>query len=129
MEKRIILALMLSISIPKKLFYGVILILTHQLLAAQTVFISSKGKKYHTENCKLLAKDKKGLSLEQAKMEGYKACKKCIEKKVESGKKKTSNEGKKNEMPSGSIIYPSNKRQHFLGFNGFPLFACAVPNH
>ncbi len=62
---------------------------------AQTVFVSSKGKKYHTENCVILATDKKGMSVEEAKKEGYKACRKCKVKQVEAIKRKEAEEKKK----------------------------------
>lgn len=67
------------------------------LLKAQTVFVSSKGKKYHTENCKILAADKKGISAEQARKEGYKACRICKVKQIEAKKRKEEEEKKKNE--------------------------------
>jgi hypothetical protein len=66
-----------------------------QLAGAQTVFVSSKGKKYHTENCKILAADKKGMSVEEAKKEGYKACRKCKVKQMEAIKRKEAEEKKK----------------------------------
>lgn len=62
---------------------------------AQTVFVSSKGKKYHTENCKILAPDKKGMSVEEAKKEGYKACRKCKVKQMEVIKRKEEEAKKK----------------------------------
>jgi len=70
-------------------------------LQSQTVFISSKGKKYHTENCKILAADKKGISLEKAKTEGYKACRICKVKQLEAQKRKEKEEKKrKNADPN-----------------------------
>jgi len=70
-------------------------------LNAQTVFVSSKGKKYHAEGCKILASDSKGISLEDAKKEGYKACRKCKVKQIEAierkEKEKKNNSEKKNQ--------------------------------
>jgi len=65
------------------------------MAGAQTVFVSSKGKKYHTEDCKILASDKKALSVEDAKKEGYKACRKCKVKQIEAIKRKEAEEKKK----------------------------------
>ncbi len=70
-----------------------------ELARAQTVFVSSKGKKYHTENCVILAADKKGISVEEAKKEGYKACRKCKVKQVEAIKRKEAEEKKKKATP------------------------------
>lgn len=81
-------------------FYRLLLLLAFAFLIkpsnAQTVFVSSKGKKYHTENCVILAADKKGLSVEEAKKEGYKACRKCKVKQMEAIKRKEAEVKKKN---------------------------------
>jgi hypothetical protein len=78
-----------------RLFIVSLLVFIHGLGQAQTVFVSSKGKKYHTENCVILAADKKGMSVEEAKKEGYKACRKCKVKQVEAIKRKEAEEKKK----------------------------------
>lgn len=51
-------------------------------LKAQTVFVSSKGKKYHMENCHGLAPDKRAIAIEEAEKQGYKAHKGCKVKKM-----------------------------------------------
>lgn len=51
-------------------------------LKAQTVFVSSKGKKYHMENCHGLAPDKRALAIEEAEKQGFKAHKGCKVKKM-----------------------------------------------
>lgn len=51
-------------------------------LKAQTVFVSSKGKKYHMENCHGLAPDKRALTIEEAEKQGFKAHKGCKVKKM-----------------------------------------------
>lgn len=45
----------------------------------KTVFVTEKGKKYHSENCRTLAKSKDliQLTLEEAIEKGYKVCKVC----------------------------------------------------
>lgn len=45
---------------------------------AQTVFVTSTGKKYHTKNCDLLKEGKKkSITLAEARKQGYDACKMC----------------------------------------------------
>lgn len=79
-----------------RLLVVIAFVFLNQLAGAQTVFVSSKGKKYHTENCKILATDKKGMSVEEAKKEGYKACRKCKVKQMEAIKRKEAEAKKKN---------------------------------
>ncbi len=55
---------------------------------AQTVYVTEQGKKYHSKNCRLAPKGKKGISLEEAKRLGYHACKICIIDKVHPHKEK-----------------------------------------
>jgi hypothetical protein len=62
-------------------------------MQAQTVFITSKGKKYHAAECSMLKNDKKEISLEEAKKEGYKACNYCKAKQIKKIEKQES-EGK-----------------------------------
>lgn len=45
--------------------------------AAETVYITKTGKKYHREYCKSLKKSKIPIELNQAKQKGYTACKLC----------------------------------------------------
>ena len=61
-------------------------------LTAQTVFVSSKGKKYHAEGCPSLGKDKHGIKIEEAEKEGYKAHKRCKAKQIEAIEKKEAEE-------------------------------------
>jgi hypothetical protein len=44
---------------------------------AQTVYVAENGKKYHAKNCTLVPTGKIGLTLQQAKKNGYTACKHC----------------------------------------------------
>jgi NOL1/NOP2/fmu family ribosome biogenesis protein len=53
------------------------LIINCNKLRAQTVYITENGKKYHSKNCDLAKTGKKGISLAEAKKQGYEACKKC----------------------------------------------------
>ena len=69
---------------------------------AQTVFISSSGKKYHSVECKMLKNDKKEMSYEAAQKEGYKACKICKAKEIDRIKKMEAKEKKKKENKSAS---------------------------
>ncbi len=56
---------------------------------AQTVYVTENGKKYHAKNCTLAPTGKTGLTLQQAKKNGYTACKNC-----------KSNEFKENNNPA-----------------------------
>jgi hypothetical protein len=44
---------------------------------AQTVYITETGKKYHSKNCSIVKTGKKGISLKDARKEGYEPCKGC----------------------------------------------------
>jgi hypothetical protein len=44
---------------------------------AQTVYVTDNGKKFHAKNCGLAKTGKKGVSMSQAKKDGYTACKNC----------------------------------------------------
>ncbi|HQQ94238.1 MAG TPA: hypothetical protein PLQ93_06770 [Bacteroidia bacterium] len=57
-------------------------------LKSQTVFVSSKGKKYHAEGCGALGTDKRDLSLEEARKQGYKAHKKCKSMQIKAIERK-----------------------------------------
>jgi len=46
-------------------------------LAAQTVYTTKTGEKYHTNNCRYLKYSKKEITLKKAKELGYQACKVC----------------------------------------------------
>jgi len=79
----------------QRLFFVLLFVCFQASAFSQTVFISSKGKKYHVENCKILGEDKKGVSVEEAKKQGYKACRKCKVKQIEAIKRKEKEEKKK----------------------------------
>jgi len=53
------------------------LVINTSKLKSQTVYITESGKKYHAKNCDLAKTGKKGISLAEAKKQGYEACKKC----------------------------------------------------
>jgi hypothetical protein len=44
---------------------------------SQTVYVQETGKKYHTKNCSAAGTGKKGMTVTEAKKEGYTACKVC----------------------------------------------------
>jgi hypothetical protein len=44
---------------------------------AQTVYITRAGKKYHRDGCRYFASSKIPISLNDAKVKGYTACKVC----------------------------------------------------
>jgi hypothetical protein len=44
---------------------------------AQTVYVQETGKKYHIKNCSAAGTGKKGMTIAEAKKEGYTACKVC----------------------------------------------------
>lgn len=57
-------------------------------LKAQTVYITDSGKKYHAKNCSSAKTGKKGITLAEAKKQGYEACKLCkVELKPKEGDK------------------------------------------
>lgn len=45
--------------------------------AAQTVYITRTGSKYHTEGCRYLSRSCIAISLSEAKSEGYEPCSVC----------------------------------------------------
>lgn len=75
---------------------------TLNILQAQTVFITSKGKKYHTTECKMLKSEKKEISLEEVKKEGYKACHHCKAKLIKKIEKQETENKSKKQQSSGS---------------------------
>lgn len=46
-------------------------------IAAQTVYTTKKGEKYHKSSCRYLKYSKKAIKLDKAKELGYQACKVC----------------------------------------------------
>ncbi|WP_299522507.1 hypothetical protein [Winogradskyella sp.] len=46
-------------------------------VAAQTVYVTKTGKKYHKSECRYLKYSKKAIKLDKAKALGYTACKIC----------------------------------------------------
>lgn len=65
---------------------------------AQTLFITSSGKKYHSVECKMLNKGKKEISYEAAKKDGYKACKYCKAKEIDRIKKMEAKKKKEKQL-------------------------------
>jgi hypothetical protein len=78
----------------KKLLVAGILFIALGLtkIIAQTVYITETGKKYHAKYCSVAKTGKKGISLKDAKKEGYEACKICTADEIVmvEEKKKTS---------------------------------------
>lgn len=62
-----------------KIFTAVLLFITvvFSAYAAETVYITKTGKKYHKEYCKSLRKSKIPINIDEAKERGYTACKIC----------------------------------------------------
>ena len=83
------------------LFLVSLVVFNFSLLRSQTVFVSSKGKKYHLEHCPGLAADKRAKLIQDAEKEGYKPHKGC---KVKESLKKQAAENKedKKEKDQGS---------------------------
>jgi hypothetical protein len=53
------------------------LVLVLPSLAAQTVYKTKTGDRYHTSSCRYLAKSKIAIDVAKAKKEGLSACKVC----------------------------------------------------
>ena len=83
-------------NLKKLLVAGILFIaLGHTKITAQTVYVTESGKKYHAKNCSVAKTGKKGISLKDAKKEGYEACKICkadeivmVEEKKKTSKSK-----------------------------------------
>src|SRR5258708_2147280 len=60
----------------KKLFL-VLLLFVFGGVAAQTVYITNTGQKYHTGGCRYLSKSKIAIELKNAVNQNYVACKVC----------------------------------------------------
>lgn len=60
-------------------FVALFFILTVSLaaFAAETVFITPKGKKYHRESCRTIKNSSSPISLNDAIARGYTSCKVC----------------------------------------------------
>lgn len=61
-------------------FITTLLLLTliaFSVYAAEIVYVTKTGKKYHKEYCKSLKKSKIPIELNQAKQKGYTPCKLC----------------------------------------------------
>jgi hypothetical protein len=56
---------------------------------AQTVYVTGSGKKYHAKNCDLAKTGKKGLTLDEAKKQGYTPWKSCKVEALPAETKKT----------------------------------------
>ena len=78
--------------------FTVALFLMGSKLHSQTVYITETGKKYHAKNCDVAKTGKKGVELNEAKKQGYDACKIC---KVEQNSK-VNNKPKEKETTNKS---------------------------
>ena len=59
---------------------------------AEDVYVTKYGKKYHAENCPLIAnRDVQKISLKEAEAKGLEPCKRCIDKSEEAAKTETRN--------------------------------------
>ncbi len=54
-----------------------VLCLITNIADAQTVYVTSGGKKYHKKNCSVVKEGKKGVELSEAKKQGYTPCAVC----------------------------------------------------
>jgi hypothetical protein len=81
-----------------KLLFFILFVFAVNLANAQTVYVTEKGKKYHKKNCSVVPEGKRGISLAEAKKQGYEPCASCKpEATVVTDEKKaaTKNEKKK----------------------------------
>lgn len=60
-----------------KVFLLFLLLAAAASLAAQNVYVTKSGKKYHTESCKSLSHSKIEIALDKAIAAGYTACSVC----------------------------------------------------
>jgi hypothetical protein len=77
----------------KKLFltqflFFVLFVFISNLANAQTVYVTEKGKKYHKKNCSVVSEGKKGITLADAKKQGYAPCNVCKPEEVVAEDKK-----------------------------------------
>lgn len=61
----------------KKSLFVFVLCFVALFAAAQTVYITRTGSKYHTEGCRYLSRSCIAISLSEAKSEGYEPCSVC----------------------------------------------------
>jgi hypothetical protein len=68
-----------------------------ELVNAQTVYVTEKGKKYHKKNCTIVNEGKKGMELKEAQKQGYEPCKSCYSdsKETSPAKKEEATDPKK----------------------------------
>ena len=83
-----------------RLFLFIISLVFAENVAAQTVYVTKSGEKYHTANCRYLKYSKKELKIKEAIDLGYVACKVC---------KPTSKKGKIINSTSNSLSSSSNQ--------------------
>ena len=78
---------------------------------AEDVYITKRGKKYHKQDCPLIAKrDAQKVSLEEARAKGLEPCSRCFE----SAKKPTAQEVKSAKAESQELVYitANGKKYH-----------------
>jgi hypothetical protein len=68
--------------------FFILFIFAVNLANAQTVYVTEKGKKYHKKNCSVVSEGKKGISLAEAKKQGYEPCAVCKPETVVTDDKK-----------------------------------------
>ena len=82
-------------------------------LAAQTVYTTKTGEKYHSSSCRYLKYSKKEITLKKAKELGYQACKVC---------KPTANNTKasvtNNSLKTTNSTTTTNKRSYAVQCSG-----------
>jgi hypothetical protein len=65
-----------------------LLLMNYGNIAAQTVYATENGKKYHAKNCSLAKTGKKGITLAEAKKGGLEPCKACKADAIKPEEKK-----------------------------------------
>ena len=79
---------------------------------AEDVYITKRGKKYHKQDCPLIAnKDAQKVNLEEAKAKGLEPCKRCFSSAKKQTKQKVQNTVK---VKKGDLVYAtaSGKKYH-----------------
>ncbi|WP_304354182.1 hypothetical protein [Brachyspira innocens] len=53
------------------------ILISYNITAANIVYITKTGKKYHIKNCRTIKGEAYGISLSEAEYKGYTPCKVC----------------------------------------------------
>jgi hypothetical protein len=86
----------------------VILFSIHKTIAQTKVYVTEKGTRYHTKECRLLPKKRIETVIKKAKVKGYSQCKVCVPKEV--SQKKTSTVKKSTTKKTAKKKYRNSKK-------------------